>query len=237
VAKPNDTMLLKANLKQLRLPTIGAEFGKLAREATASNQTFEQYLLRLTELEVATRQSNALMTRIRQADFPVEKDLENFDFSAIVAVNKQKVLELARCEWITQRSNVCLLGQPGTGKTHLAIALGNSAARHGYRVRFFTAASLVNLLEEKQKQYQLDRFLHQLDRTDLLICDELGYLSFSRAGAELLFQVFADRYERRSLLITSNLAFSDWGQVFQGEHDGRVTGPTDSPLRNLRDEW
>jgi len=217
MTKPNDLLLLKANLKQLRLPTIGAEFEKLAREATASNQTFEQYLLRLTELEVATRQSNALMTRIRQADFPVEKDLENFDFSAIAAVNKQKVLELARCEWITQRSNVCLLGQPGTGKTHLAVALGNSAARHGYRVRFFTAAALVNLLEEKQKQYQLDRFLHQLDRTDLLICDELGYLSFSRAGAELLFQVFADRYERRSLLITSNLAFSDWGQVFQGE--------------------
>jgi DNA replication protein DnaC len=238
MVKPNDTMLLKANLKQLRLPTIGAEFEKLAREATASNQTFEQYLLRLTELEVATRQSNALMTRIRQANFPVEKDLENFDFSAIAAVNKQKVLELARCGPpcgrcpITQRSNVCLLGQPGTGKTHLAVALGNSAARHGYRVRFFTAAALVNLLEEKQKQYQLDRFLHQLDRTDLLICDELGYLSFSRAGAELLFQVFADRYERRSLLITSNLAFSDWGQVFQGE---RMTAalldrPTDSPL-------
>ena len=113
MTKPNDTMLLKANLKQLRLPTIGAEFEKLAREATASNQTFEQYLLRLTELEVATRQSNALATRIRQADFPVEKDLETFDFSASPAVHKQKVLELARCDWITQRSNVCLLGQPG----------------------------------------------------------------------------------------------------------------------------
>ncbi len=217
MTKPNDTMLLKANLKQLRLPTIGAEFEKLAREATASNQTFEQYLLRLTELEVATRQTNALASRIRQANFPVEKDLENFDFSAGSAVNKQKVLELARCEWVTQRSNVCLLGQPGPGKTPLAVALGNAATRHGHKVRFFTAAALVNQLEEKQKNYQLDRFLSQLDRTDLLICDELGYLSFSRAGAELLFQVFADRYERRSLLITSNLAFSDWGQIFQGE--------------------
>ena len=116
MTKPNDTMLLKANLKQLRLPTIGAEFEKLAREATASNQTFEQYLLRLTELEVATRQANALTSRIRQAKFPVEKGLENFDFSASKTVNKQKVLELARGEWITQRSNVCLLGQPGTGK-------------------------------------------------------------------------------------------------------------------------
>jgi len=217
MTKPNDLLLLRANLKQLRLPTIGAEFEKLAREATASNQTFEQYLLRLTELELATRQSNALATRIRQADFPVEKDLESFDFSAAPAMNKQKVLELARCEWITQRSNVCLVGQPGTGKTHLAVSMGLAAARHGYRVRFFTAASLVTQLEEKQKLYQLDRFLSQLDRTDLLICDELGYLSFSRAGAELLFQVFADRYERRSLLITSNLAFSDWGQIFQGE--------------------
>jgi DNA replication protein DnaC len=131
--------------------------------------------------------------------------------------NKPKVLELLRGEWIGQRANACFLGSPGTGKTHLAIALGLAACRLGRRVRFYTAAALVTRLEETQKQYQLDRVLGQLDRADLLICDELGYLSFSRAGAELLFQVFADRYERRSLLVTSNLAFSDWGQVFQGE--------------------
>jgi DNA replication protein DnaC len=108
-------------------------------------------------------------------------------------------------------------GKPGTGKTHVATALGLAACRQGKRVRFFSAAALVTRLEQAQKQYQLDRVLAQLDRVDLLICDELGYLSFSRAGAELLFQVFAERYERRSLLVTSNLAFSEWGQVFQGE--------------------
>jgi DNA replication protein DnaC len=209
--------LLKANLKQLRLPTICAEFEKLAREAGTANESYEQYLLRLTELEVAARSANALQTRIRSANFPVHKDFDTYDFTAVPNLPKQKVLELARGEWLDQHYNACLIGQPGTGKTHVAIALGLAACRQGRHVRFFTAAGLVNRLEEAQKAYQLDRFLTQLDKTDLLICDELGYLSFSRSGAELLFQVFADRYERASLMITSNLAFGDWAQIFQGE--------------------
>jgi DNA replication protein DnaC len=210
-------LLVRSNLKQLRLPAMGAEFVKLAREAAAATETYEQYLLRLTELEVAARASNAVQARIRAAGFPVAKDFDTFDFTAVPHVSKPKVLELARGEWIEQRANVCFLGSPGTGKTQVAIALGLAACRQGQRVRFDTAAGLVTRLEEAQKQYQLDRLLAQLDKTDLLICDELGYLSFSRAGAELLFQVFADRYERRSLLVTSNLAFSEWGQIFQGE--------------------
>jgi DNA replication protein DnaC len=209
--------LLKSNLKQLRLPTIGAEFEKLAREAAVANEDYQQYLLRLTEVEIAARSAKGLEARIRRASFPVFKDFDTFDFTASPSVAKQKILELSRGEWIDQHFNLCLIGQPGTGKTHLGISLGLAACRQGRRVRFFTAAALVNRLEEAQKQYQLDRFLSQLDRTDLLICDELGYLSFSRSGAELLFQVFADRYERASLLITSNLAFGDWGQAFQGE--------------------
>jgi DNA replication protein DnaC len=213
----NTHMLLRSNLKQLRLPTMGAEFEKLAREAAAAHEGYEQYLLRLTELEVAARASNAVQARIRAAGFPVVKDFDTFDFTVVPHLSKPKVLELARGEWLEQRTNICLIGSPGTGKTHLATALGLSACRQGKRVRFFTAAALVTRLEEAQKQYQLDRLLGQLDKTDLLICDELGYLSFSRSGAELLFQVFADRYERRSLLVTSNLAFSEWGQVFQGE--------------------
>ena len=210
-------LLLRANLRQLRLPTVAAEFEKLAREAAEANEGYEQYLLRLTELEVTTRSTNAMRARIKAAAFPVHKDFDTYDFTTIPTLNKQQVLELARGEWIDQHFNVCLIGNVGTGKTHVAIALGLAACRQGRRVRFFSAANLVNRLEETQKLYQLDRFLTQLDKTDLLICDELGYLSFSRAGAELLFQVFADRYERASLLITSNLAFSDWGQVFQGE--------------------
>ncbi len=209
--------MLKANLKQLRLPTILAEFEKLAREAAAASQTFEEYLLRLTELEVAARAANALKARIKNGAFPVEKDFDTFDFSVAGVPPKQKLLELARGEWIEQKFNLCLVGSSGTGKTHLATALGLAACRQGKRVRFFTAAALVNKLEQAQKQYQLDRFLTQLDKTDLLVCDELGYLSFSRIGAELLFQVFADRYERASLLVTSNLPFSEWHQIFQGE--------------------
>jgi DNA replication protein DnaC len=210
-------LLLRANLKQLKLPTMSAECEKLAREAAANNEPYEGYLLRLTELEVAARSANALAARIRAADFPVMKDFDTYDFSALPGLPKQKVLELARGEWIEQHFNCCLVGSAGTGKTHIATALGLAACRQGKRVRFFTAAGLVTQLEEAQKRYQLDRLLTQLGRVDLLICDELGYLSFSRSGAELLFQVFAERYERRSLLVTSNLPFGEWGQVFQGE--------------------
>jgi DNA replication protein DnaC len=214
----NDThLLLRSNLKLLRLPAMQAEFQKLAREAADAGEGHEQYLLRLSELEVAARSANALQARIRAADFPVQKDFDTFDFAAVPGLNKLKVLELARGDWIEQKTNACLIGSPGTGKTHVAVALGLAACRRGRRVRFVTAAGLVTQLEEAQKQYQLDRVLRQLDRVELLICDELGYLSFSRAGAELLFQVFAERYERRSLLVTSNLAFSEWGQIFQGE--------------------
>ncbi len=215
--KEANLLLLRTNLKQLRLPTMNAEFETLAREAATANETYPQYLLRLTELEVAARAANVLKARIKQATFPALKDFDSYDFTAQPSLPKPKILELARGEWIEQHANICLIGNSGTGKTHVAISLGLAACRQGWRVRFFTAAGLVNRLEEAQKQYQLDRFLEQLHRADVLICDELGYLSFSRAGAALLFQVFADRYERKSLLLTSNLPFADWVQVFQGE--------------------
>jgi DNA replication protein DnaC len=209
--------LLKAQFRQLRLPTMSKEFEKLARDAAASNLTFAQFVLRLTEIELAARAANAVTARIKNASFPVLKDFDTFDFSTIPQLPKPKILELARCEWIDQKYNCCLVGGSGTGKTHVALGLGQAACRAGLRVRFFTAAELVSRLEKEQKQYTLDRFLGQLDRTHLLICDELGYVSMSRGGVELLFRVFADRYERGSVLVTSNLPFSDWAQIFQGE--------------------
>lgn len=211
------TPLVKAQLKQLRLPAMVQELEKLSREAAASNQTYEQFLVRLTEAELATRAANAVESRIRNAAFPVTKDLDTYDFSVMPSLSKPKILELSRCEWIDQKFNCCFIGNPGTGKTHLATGLALAACRRGLRVRFFTAAALVSRLEQAQKQYTLDRFLSQLDRAELLVCDELGYVSFSRNGVELLFRLLTDRYERSSVLITSNLAFADWAQVFQGE--------------------
>jgi DNA replication protein DnaC len=209
--------LLKTHFRQLRLPSMSREFERLARDAAASNSGYFEFLLRLTESELATRAAAAISRRIKDARFPVLKDFDVYDFTVLPQLSKPKVLELARCEWIEHKYNCCLVGSHGTGKTHIAIALAQAACRRGLRVRFFTAAALVTELEKAQKQYTLDRFLGQLDRTHLLICDELGYVSMSRGGVELLFRVFAERYERGSILITTNLPFSEWNQIFQGE--------------------
>lgn len=179
-----------------------------------------------------------MQARIKQAGFPVQKDLEAFDVSAAPGLSKPKILELARCGWIEQHQTCCLLGSSGTGKSPLAFALGLSACRLGKRVHFVTGAAFVNRLEESQKQYQFERFLKQLDTLELLICDELGHLSFNRSGAEVSFQVFAERYERASLLITSNLPFQRMAAgVPRRADDSRSLGPADPPLRNLGDEW
>ena len=209
--------LVKAHLKQLRLPAMARELERLSREAAASDINYEQFLLRLAEAELATRAASALETRIKTAAFPVAKDFDTFDFAATPTLSRPRILELAICEWIDQKFNCCFIGATGTGKTHLATGLGLAACRRGLRVRFFTAAALVSKLEQAQKRYTLDKFLGQLDRAELLICDELGYVSFGRNGVELPFRLTTDRYERSSALITSNLAFADWAQVFQGE--------------------
>ena len=214
-------LLIKYNLKRLRLPTIAQHYEKLAREASDGNQTYEDYLLRLLELEVAQREENAQKRRIAQARFPYHRTLDQFDFSVIPTVNKAKVMELAKGDYLDKRENVILVGNMGTGKTHTAIALGLLACRKGKRVRFHTATGLINELLEAQEDHTLGKRLAQLQKLDLLILDEVGFVPFTPEGARLLFQVCADRYLRLSLIVTTNLEFARWVEVFG---DDRMTG-------------
>ena len=214
-------LLLDHHLKALRLPTMLREYDKLARQCAAEKADFPRYLLRLTELELLDRDRRATERRIRQAKFPVVKSLDSFDFLAIPSLNKALVLELARSEFLARKENILLLGNSGTGKTHVALALGLAACQRGHRVRFITTAALVGELIEARDEKRLLRFQKQIAAYELLIVDELGYVPLSKTGAELLFETFSQRYERSSTLITSNLPFEEWTEIFGSE---RLTG-------------
>ncbi len=214
-------LLLEHHLKHLRLPTVLREYDKVARQCAAESVDYPRYLLRLTELELLDRERRATERRIRQAKFPVLKSLDSFDFLAIPSLNKTLVLELARSEFLSRRENALLLGNSGTGKTHIALALGLAACQHGHRVRFTTAAALVSELIEARDEKKLLRLQKQLASYELLIVDELGFVPLSKTGAELLFEVFSQRYERSSTLVTSNLPFQEWTEVLGSE---RLTG-------------
>ena len=214
-------LLLAHHLKALRLPVFLREHPKTAAQCAADRADYATFLLRLAELELLERERKGTERRIKAARFPAAKSLEDFDFAAAGKINKALVLELARGEWIERRDNVILIGNPGTGKTHLAIALGLAACRRGRAVRFFTAAGLVNALVEARSEKALLRLQAQLARAELLIVDELGYVPFSRTGAELLFELLSQRYEQGSVVVTSNLPFDEWTGVFGSE---RLTG-------------
>ena len=201
------TLLLDAHLKALRLPTFLREYDKVARHGAQEGLDCPRYLFRLCELELLDREPRAVERRIKAAKFPVLKSLETFEFPAIPSLNKRLVLELARSEYLDRRENVLALGNSGTGKTHLALALGRAACQQGYRVRFTTAAALVNDLLEARDDKRLLRLQKQLAKQDLLIVDELGYVPLSKTTAELLFEIFSQRYEQASTLVTSNLPF------------------------------
>jgi len=214
-------MLIQHQLKRLRLPMIGRQYKKLAQEAARDNRTYEDFLLSLLEAEVAQREENAQKRLIAQAHFPYLRTLDQFDFSIIHSVNKATVLELAKGDYLAKNENIVLIGNMGTGKTHTAIALGLMACQMGKRVRFYTATGLANELLEAQDQHVLGKRLAQLARLDLLIVDEVGFVPFTPEGSRLLFQVCTERYLKGSLLITSNLEFSRWLEVFGDE---RLTG-------------
>jgi DNA replication protein DnaC len=223
VAQTADTpqLLLEHHLKQLRLPTFLREYDKVARQCAVEQADYPGYLLRMAELELLERERRAIERRIRQAKFPVVKTMDSFDFLAIPSLNKTMVLELARCEFLTRRENVLLLGNSGTGKTHIALALGLAACQRGHRVRFTTAAALVSELIEARNEKKLLRFQKQIAAYELLIVDELGFVPLSKTGAKLFFEMLSQRYERGSTMVTSNLPFAEWTEVLGSE---RLTG-------------
>jgi len=214
-------VLLAHHLKQLKLPTVLREYDKVARECARDGVDHPRYLLRLIELELIDRERRTIERRIRAARFSAVKSFDTFEFVAIPSLNKPLVLELARSEYILRRENVIALGNSGTGKTHVALALGLAACQKGFTVTFATAAALVNQLMEARDERRLLKIQRDLAAVKLLIVDELGYVPLSPTGAELLFEVFSQRYERGSTIVTSNLPFEDWTSVLGSE---RLTG-------------
>ena len=214
-------VLLEHNLKDLKLPTFLREYDKLAGQCAAEGADHPDYLLRLSELELIDRHHRMVDRRIKAARFPTTKSLDIFDFLSMPSLNKTLVLELARCGYIDRKDNVIALGNSGTGKTHIALGLGLAACQRGLSVGFTTAAALVHELIEARDERRLLNLQRKLARLKLLIIDELGFVPLSKTGAELLFEVFSQRYERGSVLVTSNLPFDEWTEIFGSE---RLTG-------------
>ena len=214
-------ILLRHHLRKLKLPTVLREHEKLARQCAAENVDHVRYLARLVELELLDREARMIERRIKAAKFPAPKSLDAFDFDAIPSLNKRLVLDLARCEFVERRENVVALGPSGVGKTHVAIGLGLAACRRGVKTRFATAAAIVHELIEARDEKRLLRLQRQLAGHELLIIDELGFVPLSKTGAELLFELIGQRYERGSTIVTSNLPFDEWTATFGEE---RLTG-------------
>lgn len=209
--------VIAEHLKTLRLPTVGRELVAAARRARDSGADYEEFLRELLEAEVRVRQEHSAARLLKRAAFPDVKTLDEIKWSALEGVSRPKMMELASGEYITRGEDVVLAGPIGTGKTHLAIALGVEATRRRRSVAFTRAANLVRSLIEARDERTLTRLHSRYQRVELLIIDELGFVPFDRAGGELLFNLLSDRYERRSTMVTTNLAFSEWVQVFGGD--------------------
>lgn len=208
------------NLRVLRLPAMQREWRKITEAAQQGEIPYPTYLATLLEEEVTHRETKAVARSLKQANFPAQKDLAGFDFSACPGVSKQAILTLSLGEYLEKKENVIFLGPSGVGKTHLAIALGVEACRKRKRVKFYNASTLTYLLKELDDQKQISKYERQFLRFDLIICDELGYVPFSTTGAQLLFKFLSLRYERGSVIVTSNLDFAQWDTLF---HDKQMT--------------
>ena len=217
----SNRLLLKHHLEKLRLPTIRREWETAAASCANDGRDYGDFLLQLTERELIEREQRAAQRRIKSAKFPVLKTLEDFDFGAQSSINETLVRQLTSGEYLDARENVLMIGNSGTGKTHLATALGFAACAQGKRVRFWSASALVTHMLEMREQRELKRFFAQVDKHDLIILDELGYVPFSKAGAELLFEIVSRSYERLSLIVSTNLPFEQWIEVMGSE---RLTG-------------
>lgn len=214
-------VLLENYCKSLKLPTVAREYARLARQCGQENRGYAAFLQNLLELEVQSRQTKAIQRRIKEAGFPAEKEIGGFDFTAIPKLNKKRVLDLSGCDFIRRRECVVFLGPPGVGKTHLAIALGRAACERGLRVKFHTATGLATEYAEAREERTVLKLERAIERRDLIILDELGYVPLGQNGAEHLFGFFSKCYERTSVIVTTNLPFSQWPQIFGDE---RLTG-------------
>lgn len=210
-------LLLRHYLKQLKMPTVAKQYEAMARDAQDRGLSYEAYLLALLEQEVQVREDNQRLQRLKNATFPTRKTLDTYEFHLMPSVNKPKLLALAQGEFVQRQENVLLIGNSGTGKSHLATALGVEMVQRGYKVKFTTACTLVEELLLAKEEHKLLTMEKQWLRYDVVICDELGYVPFSKMGGELLFQFFSARHERRSTIITSNLDFGEWITVFGDE--------------------
>lgn len=212
-----ETFLLESRLKQLGLTTFIRNHAAFAVDAAQNQFSYARYLLALAEQEVAQREANSRQRRLKEAKLPVIKQLSDFDFAAIPSLNQQQILQLAQGDYIRHREPIILVGNPGLGKTHIATGLAVEACRQHYRVRFYNTAALVNELLAAQQAQQLAKLLTTAQRHHLLVLDELGFIPLTATGAQLLFQFCSALYERVALIVTTNLKFADWTQIFGDE--------------------